>query len=68
MNKKVTIKSKGSITPEDADSWVSTREVSKRLTIDVPISLHTQLKILSAKSNKTMAEIIKDLLMKNLKA
>ena len=65
MSKKVTIKNpkKSSI---DANTWVDTREGNKRLTIDLPISLHTKLKIFSAKSGHTMGDLIKDLLEKFL--
>jgi macrodomain Ter protein organizer (MatP/YcbG family) len=66
MNKKVTFKNPKPV-PENPDTWVNTREDNKRLTIDVPVSLHTKLKILSAKVQKTMSEIIKELLDEKLK-
>lgn len=64
--KKVSIKNPRKL-PESADSWVETREGKKRLTIDVPISLHTKLKIAAAKSGQTMAEIICNTLEEKLK-
>ena len=66
MNKKVTFKTPKTV-PTNPDTWVNTREDSKRLTIDIPTSLHTKLKILSAKLQKTMGEIIKELLEEELK-
>ena len=65
MSKKVTIKHPKSRS-SNADAWVNTREGNKRLTIDLPVSLHTKLKIFSAKTSKTMGEIIKELLEKKL--
>ena len=57
MTKKIEIKNPKS-KPETADDWVNTREKKKRLTIDIPSSLHTKLKITAAKKEETMAEII----------
>lgn len=57
MTKKVSIKNPKA-KPETADTWVDTRENRKRLTIDIPVSLHTKLKIAAAKRGETMAEII----------
>lgn len=39
----------------------------KRLTINLPIELHTQLKIAAAKRECTVTEIIENLLKKELK-
>lgn len=39
----------------------------KRLTINLPIELHTQLKIAAAKRECTVTEIIETLLKKELK-
>lgn len=55
--KKIHIKNPKAM-PESADNWVETRENKKRLTIDVPISLHTKLKIAAVKQGQTMAEIM----------
>ncbi len=51
----------------DADSWVSHRhakpkEIMKRLTIDVPVSLHKRIKSSCALRNAVMADEIRDLL------
>jgi hypothetical protein len=66
MTKKVTIKNPKT-KPETADDWVDTREKRKRLTIDIPASLHMKLKIASAKRGETMAEIICNILQEKLK-
>ena len=57
MRKKVAIKSPKA-KPETADNWVDTREKKKRFTIDIPIQLHTKLKIAAAKRGETMAEMM----------
>ncbi len=67
MRKKVSIKKPHIKVPESPDSWVEKREDRKRLTIDVPVSLHTKLKIVAAKRGLTMAEIIYTLLEEELK-
>jgi predicted DNA binding CopG/RHH family protein len=66
MAKKVSIKNPKA-KPETADSWVDTREKKKRFTIDIPVSLHTKLKITAAKRGETMAEIICNILEEELK-
>lgn len=65
MSKKVTIKNPKA-QKIDADDWVNTREGYKRFTIDLPISLHARLKIVSAKTGNSMGKIMRDLLEKNL--
>lgn len=65
MTKKVTIKNPKS-KAETAEDWVSNREGMKRLTIDVPLSLHAQLKITSVKRGKTMGDLVRDCLSKYL--
>jgi predicted HicB family RNase H-like nuclease len=65
MTKKIAIKNPKA-KPETADSWVDTRKMKKRLTIDVPASLHTKLKIAAAKRGETMAEIICNILEEKL--
>jgi hypothetical protein len=51
-----------------ADDWVQARggvvEPMKRLTIDVPLSLHTRIKSQCAIQNQQMADVIRDLLEK----
>jgi hypothetical protein len=54
--------------PEKAGSRIETREKKKRLTIDIPIALHTKLKITAVKRGETMAEIICNILEKELKS
>ncbi len=65
MSKKVNIKHPKA-SSIGADAWVNTREGNKRLTIDLPVSLHTKLKITSAKMGKPMGDIIRELLEKNI--
>jgi hypothetical protein len=53
--------------PENVDEWVenrdpSKREPMKRLTIDVPLSLHKRIKSQCALENLVMADEIRDLL------
>ena len=69
MNKRVSISAKpnGSATPAIED-WVSHREISepvqelKRLTIDIPKSLHTAIKTSCATRGTKMADEIRELL------
>ncbi len=61
MTKKVTIKNPKS-KAESAEDWVSSREGMKRLTIDVPLSLHSKLKIASVKKGQTMGNLVRDCL------
>ncbi len=42
-------------------------EKVKRFSIDLPLSLHRRLKMASVREDKTMGDIIKELLDKNLK-
>jgi hypothetical protein len=72
--KKVTFGGKRpSVSPAvNADQWVENREAmqpelkpqedKKRLTIDVPISLHTRVKSRCAIDNLIMADVIRELL------
>ncbi len=61
MSKKITIKP---LKPKAklAEDWVTNREGTKRLTIDVPLSLHARLKIASVKQELTMGEMVRDCL------
>ncbi len=65
MGKKTVIKN--NLKSEKQDNSLGIGEKKKRLTIDVPVSLHTQLKIASAKRGETMAEIVLNMLKKELK-
>jgi hypothetical protein len=67
--KKVTFGSKPSnaVQSGSIDNWVhnreaETREQMKRLTIDVPISLHKRIKGSCAMQNLIMADVIRELL------
>ena len=66
--KKVTFGGRPStITGLNADSWVQNREIEskesmKRLTIDVPISLHKRIKSSCALQDLVRADVIRDLL------
>ena len=53
--------------PEEKNSLVDTEENKKRFSFDMPIALHTKLKIAAAKRGQTMAEIICNILEDNLK-
>jgi len=55
--KHVTIKNPKRKIPEDSDDWVTKREKHKRLTFDAPNSLHSELKIASAKTGQKMGEL-----------
>jgi len=66
VSKKVSIKTPKA-KPETADNWVDTRENKKRLTIDMPSSLHMRLKIEAVKRGETMAEMICNILEEKLK-
>lgn len=69
MTKKVKIKRpRPPELPNDADAWVNSRaEVRKRLTFDIPSTLHAKLKIYSVNNNKTMGEVLNELLEDKLK-
>lgn len=67
--KKVTFGSKrpSSQLPGNVDDWVHDRapvvtEPMKRLTIDVPVSLHKRIKSQCAMQNLVMADVIRELL------
>ena len=52
----------------EADLWVKNRDISteektKRLTIDLPASLHQTFKASCAKRGLKMADVIRDLLL-----
>lgn len=58
MSKKVPIKNPQSKSKSSED-WVMSREGIKRLTIEVPLSLHTRLKLASIRHGRTMGNIIR---------
>lgn len=74
--KKVSIGAKPSdqTNPNQVDMWVADRksaqnnkqeqseEANKRLTIDIPSSLHRSIKLKSVMEGVTMAEMIRDIL------
>ena len=65
MAKKITIKNPKS-RAESAEGWISNREGMKRLTIDIPASLHSQLKIASVKRGQTMGDLVRGCLAEYL--
>jgi hypothetical protein len=71
--KKVTITGKPTAKPIPAtpDEWVIDRstigEPMKRLTIDVPLSLHQRVKSQCALSGDKMADVVRDLLEERFK-
>lgn len=72
--KKVSFGSRPPADPAlNADSWVKNREVEtkeamKRLTIDVPVSLHKRIKSSCALKDLVMADVIRDLLEQSFPA
>jgi ParG len=68
MRKKVTIGSKPVHGPKavDADHWVKATEApdakTKRLTIDIPLSLHTRVKSQCALQGLQIAEVVREML------
>jgi hypothetical protein len=70
--KKVTFGGKRPSAPgNNPDDWVHNREAQskehepmKRLTIDVPLSLHRRIKTQCANAELVMADVIRDLLEK----
>jgi ParG len=70
MTKKVTFGPKPVATNVTADQWVEkrtqdgTRERLKRLTIDIPASLHSRIKAQCAVRGTKMADEIRSLLEK----
>jgi hypothetical protein len=69
--KKVSITSKptSSAASASADQWVANRQTNgepiKRLTVDVPMSLHRRIKSQCALRNENMADAIRELLEKH---
>jgi hypothetical protein len=65
MSKKILIKPPNTL--KTADSWVNNRELRKKIGLYIPLSMHTQLKILSAQQNEPINEIIFKLIEEKLK-
>lgn len=65
MKRKITIKNPN-LKAESAENWFSNKESMKHLAIDVPASVHSKLKIASAKEGKTMGYLVRDCLVKYL--
>jgi hypothetical protein len=67
--KKIQIGAKPTSKPATADAWVESRdnadapEPMKRLTIDVPESLHKTIKIACAMRGTKIADEVRDLLL-----
>lgn len=67
MNKKISFGTRPGAVPADvskADDWVNHRrtEAMKRLTIDVPMSLHARIKSQCALRGVKMADELRELL------
>lgn len=64
--KKVTFGAKPTVPHGTADNWVVARpspaEPVKRLTIDIPVSLHRRVKTGGVLENLVMADVVRDLL------
>ncbi|SRR5579875_2231398 len=66
--KKVTIGSKptANSAPRSPDQWVNAKQPSaeptKRLTVDIPLSLHTRVKSQCALQSLQMADVIRKML------
>ena len=69
MRKKVEIRTKSTNKNTAADAWVESRSASdtpesiKRLTVDMPESLHRRLKTQCAIRGTKMADVVRALLM-----
>lgn len=74
MKKKVSFGAKPTspVAPASPDRWVTDRlkstEPIKRLTIDVPLSLHQQIKSQCALRGEKMADVVRLLLEKHFAA
>jgi len=66
MNKKISISKKPTAAPS-ADAWISDRvtvsEKMKRLTIDIPESLHKAIKMQTAERGTKIADEVRELLI-----
>ena len=72
MTKKVTFGTKPAKAVEtpNADQWVTHRDMdaTKRLTLDIPASLHARIKATCALRGTKMVDEIRDLLEKHFPA
>ena len=65
MSKKVNISPKPKRPePEKADAWIEGRQEMKRLTIDVPESLHRRIKTTCSENGVKMADKVREILEK----
>jgi hypothetical protein len=46
--------------PKKVEDWVKNREKKKRLTVDLPALLHTELKLACVKSERSMGDMLSD--------
>ncbi len=65
--KKINFTGKPSSSNSNVDNWVEKREIvpverTKRLTIDVPLSLHKRIKTQCAVGELVMADVIREIL------
>jgi hypothetical protein len=64
--KKVPIAAKPQLSAKAADQWVEQRATearpTKRLTVEVPLDLHRQVKMICARNDFVMADVVRDLL------
>ncbi len=71
MSKKVAFSTKPAVEKPtiDADQWVQHRntEGTKRLTIDIPSSLHTTIKVSCAQRGTKIADEVRELLEQRYK-
>lgn len=71
MSKKITLGTKPRPITEStlADDWVENRNLTeepmKRLTLDIPASLHRQIKAKCALNGKKIVEELRELLLQN---
>lgn len=68
MNKKIAFGAKPSAQPANPDQWVKDRaaqekEPTKRLTIDIPESLHRAIKSQCAARGTKIADEVRELLL-----
>lgn len=69
MSKKILIKNPKKDSkdkPKSPQDWVMKMEGTKRFSLDLPTSLHADLKISSVKQGKTMGVMMKECLEKYL--
>lgn len=66
--KKVAITPKPQASAKAADQWVDSRAAeprpTKRLTVEVPLDLHREVKMICARNDLVMADVVRELLEK----